>query len=403
MRILFVTPVLPSATVSASARPFNLIRELSARHEVSVVSFLRPSEQTLVSDLEPHCHQIDLVPIPDFRRLGKWRNRLNGWRRILFDSHPQHVRTFPVETMRQPLTRRVQELGPDVVHFEGLYLVELLTAIGDLPAVLGQQNAESEAVKKRLQVASNPIHRLRDTLTWRKLRAFEAHWVQQFPVCTAVSETDARLLQAMAPQTRFYVVPNGVDNRFFAAPNSAADRDGGHLIFVGTMNYGPNVDGVLFFCREIWPSILKALPGVRLTIVGAQPVPEVEALGSLPGVTVTGFVDDVRPFFWRATASVVPLRMGGGTRLKILESLAAGCAVVSTTIGAEGLELEDGSDLLLADDPKEFAACAVRLLTSRTYRDQLAACGQRTAQRFYDWRVIVGELERAYSAAVTKR
>jgi glycosyltransferase involved in cell wall biosynthesis len=272
--------------------------------------------------------------------------------------------------------------------------------VGDLPAVLDEHNVESEIAKRRQASILNPIHALRDYLAWKKLLKFETYWLRKFSVCLAVSDRDADTLKRMGGGTEIYVVPNGVDTVHFAPPEPPVSRRDLSIVFVGTMHYRPNVDGVLFFCHQVWPSIQDALPNVKLTIVGARPVPEVVALRSLPGVSVTGFVDDVRPYLWQATVSVVPLRIGGGTRLKILESLAAGCPVVSTSIGAEGLDLEPGIDLLLADHPDEFAASTIRLLTDLGLREQLALCGQQTVGRLYDWKRIARRSERAYQRAL---
>jgi glycosyltransferase involved in cell wall biosynthesis len=400
MRILFVTPMVPSVAGGAPTRTFNLLRELSIEHEISVLTIVQPSEFCWISALESYCERVDVVPYKGFTPSGKWSNRLRGWWRLFVDSRPEYARTYPIERMRKPLQSLVDALHPDVVHFAHLFTAELLPYVGSLPAVLDEHNVEFEIAKGRQTLARNPIHVFRDCLAWRKLLRFETHWTRRFPVCLAVSDRDADILKRIAGAAEIHVVPNGVDTAFFAPPNAMVPKPGPSIVFAGTMHYQPNVDGILFFCHQIWPFIRQALPGVKLTIVGAKPVPEVVALQSLSGVSVTGFVEDIRPYFWQATASVVPLRVGGGTRLKVLESLAAGCPVVSTTIGAEGLHLEPGADILLADDPEGFAAHTIRLLIDRRLGEQLAFRGQQTVRRLYDWKSIVRRVEPAYQRSL---
>jgi glycosyltransferase involved in cell wall biosynthesis len=172
------------------------------------------------------------------------------------------------------------------------------------------------------------------------------------------------------------------------------------LLFFGTLSYGPNADGLVWFCEQVLPRVRQSKPDVRLEVVGLDPPPRVTALGRLPGVQVTGFVPDIRPKLWSATMCVVPLLAGGGTRLKILEALAAGCPVISTTVGAEGLELMDGKHLLIADDPEEFARDVVALLESDALRHRLADAGRRAVAEKYDWQEIAPRLEAACIQAV---
>jgi glycosyltransferase involved in cell wall biosynthesis len=402
MRILFVTAMLPSLASGSPIRTLNLVKGLSRAHSVSIISFLQPFEEDFVSNLEPYCERLELIPWGGFVPVGKWRNRLQGWYRLLLSRRPELVRTFPTESMRKPLIRLIEDLEPDVVEFEGLYLAELIPEAGRLPVVLAQHDVDFEILKRGSRTTDSLVHGIRDQLAWRKLRRFETRWIRRFDVCTVVSPRDAVQLRELSPRTEFHVIPNGVDCDYFAPSGDAPPRDPDSIVFVGTMNYGPNVDGVLYFCREIWPLILSQAPDCRLTIVGGRPLPEVTALQDLPGVTVTGFVEDVRPYFWRAALSIVPLRAGSGTRLKILESLAAGCPVVSTTIGAEGLSLAKGEEILIADTPAGFARAALSLTQSRETRARLAENGRRAVAEHHDWDRITELLEQAYLAVLDK-
>jgi glycosyltransferase involved in cell wall biosynthesis len=403
MRILFITPTLPIPTTSGAVRSFNLIKQLSDRHEVFVLSFVQPSEHDLLGTLEPYCTGMELVPFDGFRQLGKWQNRIRGWHLLLTSSRPQYVWTFPVERMRKPLEALVQRLDPDVVHFEHLYLVELLSAIGDLPAVLSEQNVEFESIKRLRDMAKHPLHRARDHLAYKRMLAFETRWVRRLPVCLAVSEQDATLLRAFAGATEIHLVPNGVDSQSFSPPGNGYERSSSNVLFFGTLNYGPNRDGIIDFCRNIWPAVHTARPDATLEIVGINPPSDVLDLGRLPGVTVTGFVTDIRPKLWSATISVVPLHWGGGTRLKILEALAAACATISTSMGAEGLALRDQEEIVIADTHNEFAQSVVDLLANPRKRAMLSVAGQRAVATKYDWGPIARRLEAAYLRAIELR
>jgi len=400
VHILFVTPNLPVPTSSARVRPHNLIKQLAVRHQVSLLSFMQSSERAMLEQLRPFCQGLRLVPLDDFRELGKWQNRVRGWSLLLFGSRPRALYTFPVHVMRQPLRDVLQRWGPDVIHFEQLYLAELGIDVAPMPAVLGEQNVEFQVLRNLGQVSSDPIRKIRDELSWRKMRAFEARMVQSFPVCLAVSETDARHLRQLSGSTEVHVVENGVDSQAFDPAQSSLERRPDNVLFFGTLNYGPNRDGIQWFCREVWPEVRKARSEASLEIVGIDPPRDVMALADIPGVRVTGFVPDIRAKLWTATLSIAPLRWGGGTRLKILEALAAGCPVVSTTAGAEGLQLEDGKEIAIADTADAFAQEVTDLLEHPGRRRELASAGQRKVSQRYDWRSIAGELEKAYARAI---
>jgi sugar transferase (PEP-CTERM/EpsH1 system associated) len=398
MRILFLAPTLPIPASGGRTRLFNLIKQLASRHEVSVISFVQPSEADLTPMVEPYCDRVELVPFEGFEPLGKWRNRFRGWGRVLFDHRPAYAHTFPVDNMREPLRKMAGSQAFDVVVFDHLFVAELVHEIGNIPAILAEVNVESDIAQKSYVRAANPFHKLQDWLEWRKLLTFERHWVRRFPTCVAVSERDAAILQYMSPETQVHIVPNGVDSRSFAP--RANQRDPQALLFFGTLSYGPNAEGLIWFCQEILPRVRRSRPDVKLEVVGLDPPPRVADLGCLPGVQVTGFVPDVRPKLWSATICVVPLLVGGGTRLKILEALAAGCPVISTTIGADGLSLVAGEHLLIADTPEQFAQGILALLESAELRRRLADAGREAVAQRYDWEQIALQLESACEQAV---
>lgn len=229
----------------------------------------------------------------------------------------------------------------------------------------------------------------------------ERQQARSFDMSITVSEDDARALREIAPRAKTVVVPNGVDTNYFdnATPDGEEPQS---LVFTGSMSYQPNVEAMTYFTQRIYPHILQMCPSVRLYIVGRSPAPEIEALGvQHPGrVFVTGTVDDVRPFLRRAAVVVVPLRNGGGTRLKILEALAMHKPVVSTTVGAEGLAVIDKKHILIADDDQQFADSVVSLVKDSAKRQRLGEAGRRLVEARYDWRHIAPLLEAAWECTV---
>jgi glycosyltransferase involved in cell wall biosynthesis len=228
-------------------------------------------------------------------------------------------------------------------------------------------------------------------LEWRKMRRAEAAACARARLTIAVSEPDRHMLAALAPRARVVAVPTGVDTAYFSR-NGSRDHTA-HLVFTGSMDWFPNEDGILHFMEAILPAIRREVPEVSLTVVGRQPSPRLRARAGRAGVRVTGTVDDVRPYVAEASVYVVPLRVGGGTRLKIFEALAMGKAVVSTRVGAEGLPLEPGTHFIQADAPADFADAVVGLLRSPARRQQLADAGRTLVQARYSWAQVARQFE----------
>jgi glycosyltransferase involved in cell wall biosynthesis len=278
------------------------------------------------------------------------------------------------------------------------FLVPAVNLPSRLPcaSVLFTHNVEAEIWRRHADTADSFPRRLLYRQQWRRMRRFERRTLARFDRVLAVSDVDRDTFARLYPgalDAPAAVIPTGVDTTYFTpAPTAPA---GHRLVFTGSMDWLPNVDGVLHFCRDILPLIRRQVPDVAFTIVGRAPTHTVRNLADEPGVSVTGRVDDVRPYLAEAAAYVVPLRIGGGTRLKIFEAMAAGRAVVSTSIGAEGLPTEPGRHLLLADAPESFAASVVALLTRPALRHSVEGEARALVANGYDWRHAAAHLERA--------
>ena len=273
---------------------------------------------------------------------------------------------------------------------------------GQLPVLQGAKivynwhNIESEAMRRFGETVPSLPRRWYARQTAAKLAALEQAMLRDAFGHVVCSARERDQLHRSAPAARIQVVENGVDTRYFAAAEENAPH-GQQIVFVGTMDYYPNVEAATSFAGRIWPQVRERFPQMRLTIVGANPTPAVSALGAIPGVTVTGTVPDVRPYYRDALAAIVPLRTGGGTRLKILEAMAAGVPVVSTVLGAEGLAVTPGSDILIADaDNAQHWIDHLNALARISVRQNQIGAALNLVRARYDWEIVGQSLNDTY-------
>lgn len=280
----------------------------------------------------------------------------------------------------------------DIVHVDSLDLVAHLPSLEGLPLVLAHHNVESSLLRRRARAEAGP-KRSYMRLQANLLEAAERMWASRVDLNVVVSREDAAMLQRLAPGAETLVIPNGVDTKSFV-PSKTEPRGG--LVFVGGYSWFPNRDGMEFFTEEILPLIRRAEPDVPVRWIGKAPDRAIESFAER-GVEMTGYVDDIRPELAEARCVVVPLRVGGGTRLKILDAWALGKAVVSTPRGCEGLATRDGENILIGDDPADFADATVRVLHEPTLRHSLEKEGRKTAEHDYDWELLGDRMISRYS------
>jgi glycosyltransferase involved in cell wall biosynthesis len=269
----------------------------------------------------------------------------------------------------------------------------------DVPCVLFQHNVESVLWRRQAREERQPVRRAVFRFESARMSRYEAAAVRRFDHVIAVSDADRDAMRDMVPFDRISVVPTGVDTLTYR-PAGREPQDG-LVLFLGSMDWEPNVDGVEFFCREVWPQVVALVPHARFRVVGRNPLPSILRLAS-DSVEITGTVPSVLEHLQRAALVVVPLRIGGGTRLKIYESMAAAKAVVSTTIGAEGLDVHDGRDIVLADTAGAFAAAVVRILNDAAERRRIEDAALELARR-YDWREVSVTFEQVLAGMMRRR
>ena len=383
MRILWVNfgGLLP-LDMGGKIRSFHIVRELARRHEVTLFSFyprLTPEPHHGLSDL---FERTELLPL-DLPEVASFRDLLAYAANALTSRPYQITRHCPPE-VGDRLRQLVLHERYDVMVCDFLVTAGVMPWQSRIPTVIFAHNVEAIIWRRRLLVDKRPLWRLvARREAWAMARA-EQRYTKLADHVLTVSDEDCKAFAEYLPSEKVTPVPTGVDLEYFRPAQTARRND--TLVFTGTMDWMPNEDAVLYFCSAILPLIRKRIPKVKLRVVGKNPTKKILALKETDaGLEVTGRVDDIRPYVRDATVYVVPLRIGGGTRIKIFEAMAMGMAVVSTTIGAEGLPVEHGKNIHLADTPASFADATVTLLTQPLARHRMANEARALVEKRYDW------------------
>jgi sugar transferase (PEP-CTERM/EpsH1 system associated) len=396
MKILWLkSDLLLPLDKGGKLRTWHLMRHLATRHDITYLAFAQPDERPEhVEGMKAVAARVETVPRSDPAK-GSIRFYLDAALHLA-DPLPYAVGKYRSRVFARRLQRLLAESRYDLIVCDFLFPAVNLPRRLPCPAVMFTHNVESEIWRRHAETKTGALDRRLYGIQHRRMLRFEARALGRFDGVLAVSAADRDTFERLYPDVLRQpadVVATGVDTDFFLPAPSPAD--GRQLVFTGSMDWLPNEDAMLFFCRDILPLIRAEEPSVSLAIVGRAPTPAVQRLGAAAGVTVTGRVDDVRPFVRDAALYIVPLRVGGGTRLKIFEAMAMGKAVVSTTIGAEGLPVASGTHLALADAPHAFARAVVDLLRNVDRRRQLEQAARTLVVEQYDWSAVAGELEEA--------
>ncbi len=401
MKILIISHFLPYPPHGGNfQRNYNLLREASKRHEVYFYSFNQKklcSTKALLDEsvaaLKPFCKEIRIFDVPCDRT--RWGFPLLLLKNI-FSSKPYLVPRFTSTEMTQAILELLSKQSIEVVHFETIAVCPYLSLFKDIPKALVHQNVESDLLMQRARKESNFLKSLYIKHQAEKLRNYEDQVVEEIDLNIAVSEEDKDRFLQRGYKSTFAVVPNGTDLNYFK-PTNTETVDDNSIVFAGTLDWYPNHDGMIYFLSEIFPNIKKKYPEAKFHLIGKAPSEKIVSLAKeIEGVTVHGFVDDARTLIRSSAVYVVPLRIGGGSRLKILDALASGKAVVSTSIGAEGLKLTNGSDIAIADQAEHFASEVARLLEDQKAREELETNGRKTVEKHYSWSVIGEEANKLW-------
>jgi len=422
-RILILTPQLPippqaltGLSQGTTIRNFNLIAGLARRHEIDLLTFgaqtddgrrttdgtgpsspvHRPS--SIADLLRPYCRQIVAEPAP-VRTLAR------RGRDTLLSPWPDMALRLESSAMHEHMARLVRETRYDVIQVEGIEMAPYALALNPPRPLLvfDDHNAEYLLQKRAFLTDVRQPRRWLGAgysfVQWRKLVSYERRICRMADRVVAVSEADRQALQMILPDLAVAVVPNGVDLEFYrpGIVPPLADAGAHMLVFTGKMDYRPNVDAVLWFADAVLPLILAQAPDTRFYVVGQQPHARLARLAEQPDITLTGRVPDTRPYIAAAGVYVVPLRIGGGTRLKVLEAMAMGQAIVSTRLGCDGFDFTDGREVRFADEPAAFAEAALELFRDRSRAAALGKTARAFVEMHYGWDAIVPRLEALYA------
>lgn len=394
-RILFLSTNSPYPIIDGhSQRTFNLLRGAAEEFDVHLLTFVQsPAEEEGVKVLSSFCREV--VPIPVLATASRARF-LATVARSLASSLPFVVLKYHSARMEQSMHEQFQKYSFNLLHLDMLPLASYCDVAPNIPCVLVDHNVESILLQRRVS-HERGLRKLFLSLESAKLRRYETWALGRMDRVVAVSKKDQEDILSLSPKAKVTVVNNGVDTTYFAPANHPEKAS--TLVFVGSLRWFPNLDAVQYFSREILPHILREIPNIVLEVVGLLPAnpPVVH-----DAIRLLGFVEDTRPIISRGALFIVPLRVGGGTRLKILNALAMEKAVLSTSIGAEGLNLTPERDVVLADTPEQFAHEVVRLLRSALLRKHLGQQGRATVSAHYEWAKLSKMMNGIYHSLISR-
>ncbi len=386
MRILLITDYLPYPAFSGDTiRVYNLVKRIASHHRVSILALFESlNSAQSIAHLKEFCEDVIVV---NHEWPSPW-TCLPDIPKYIMAGSPLELRLLYSSKMADEIRRLTHENDFDIVQIEHSRLAlyrEYIDPHARAMTALTFHNVTYNQFDRLTSIEKNPINRFRSWVFSRQFRHWEPNYAGKFDRCFTVSKIDRQTLLSQNARLKIDVLPNGTDTKKLG--QLEANRDSPNLLFVGSMNYLPCTDGAIFFCNQILPYIREKVPNIQVWLVGANPPPGITHLQN-KNIHVTGFVEDVVPYYKQAAISVVPIRAGGGTRLKILEAMALGRPVVSTTVGCEGIDAIHGQHLLISDDPQNFAENVIRLLSNPALYQQIVGAARQLAIEKYDWDAV---------------
>ncbi|HET7205750.1 MAG TPA: glycosyltransferase [Terriglobales bacterium] len=382
-------------------RSFHLAKELATHHDVSLFTFASEAEDPIAAHepLNKIFQQVICLPLKIPPARG-WRETMN-YVQNLPSTRPYSMSKYCQPWIARELRDLLAQKEYDLLLCDFLLTAAVVPWDWPKPKVLFTHNIEAVIWERHYRLSRNPIWKAVSYREYRLLERMEREYVSRAEHVLAVSENDRDFFLKYAPESRMSVIPTGVDVDYFSPRDG--EEDPSSIVFTGSMDWTANEDGIVFFIENVLPLVRRRFPRAKLWVVGRRPTSRLQQIGrSITDVEVTGTVDDIRPYLSRGSVYVVPLRVGGGTRIKIFEAMAAGKAVVSTTIGAEGLPVQDGENILLADDAETFAKCVVDLLSDEVRRKNLGAAARKLVSENYSWKAVGKTMAKVLEAVATE-
>jgi sugar transferase (PEP-CTERM/EpsH1 system associated) len=398
MKILWVKAggLVPPDT-GGKIRSYNILRELARTHAITFFSFYAAHQPDIHDELRAVFRELICLPLVLPRPRGA--REMLQYSASVFSRQPYNITKYCRREVSDRLRKLLRTNHYDVIVCDFLVAAGVVPWDHPVPKVLFTHNVETTIWRRHFEVATNPLWKVVSWLEWKKMDAAEHRYLRLADHVLTVSETDAEAFARFLPRDKLTVVPTGVDLDYFRPAPGKEDADS--IVFTGSMDWMPNQDGIAFFAESVFPLILQKRPGARLCVVGRNPSRRLQEMAQrLPGIQLTGWVEDVRPFLERGSVCVVPLRIGGGTRLKIFEAMAMAKAVVSTTIGAEGLPVRHGENILLGDTPEDFAGHVLALLQNAERRLHIGQAAHKLVADSYSWHGVAEGFSRTLESVV---
>jgi polysaccharide biosynthesis protein PslH len=394
MNVLIIDEELPwPLDTGKRLRSYNLLQRLQRDHSITYLCYGAPAA------VLPDCPNVTIITLPS--PVLEQKGILFYWSLLtnLLSPRPYIVDRHYSGALADKASSLVATGDFDLLHCEWTpYTENILSLFGKIPTVLSAHNVEAQIWERYYQTEVNPAKKAYIYLQWQKLLRYEAAAAQRYTAVSTVSEPDSNIFIKQYGCRQVQVVPNGVDEQYFSPVST--ELQSGSMVFTGSMDWRPNQDGVRYFIEEVFPLILQKTPSATFTIVGRKPpLWLVELAERTNGVTVTGTVDDVRPYIARNALYVVPLRVGGGSRLKILEAFAMNKIVLSTSVGAEGLDVEENVHILLRDTAEALADTACQILADQERFARLGAAGRNLILQHYTWDAIARVMDNLWERA----
>jgi len=394
LNILFLSTENPFPPNSGHRlRTYNTLRDAASRHNVFFLGFAKSMEDLKYTEpLREFCKSADVFVIPDdISKVSLMKSLILN----LFSILPYTAQKYYTNDMRRRMGEILDENRIDIVHFDMLHLARYRHDIPALPTVMIEHNVESLRLKRLAMNSSNPALKIFLYLQYMKLYSFEKRECSRFNVCAPVSEYDRDCLQKMSPTANLRVVPNGVDTKYFSPGKEKIVPKS--LVWVGGMKDLYNREAVEYFCRSIFPLIIRDVPDVKFIAIGKSPAPALEELARTnPNIKISGYVEDIRKAMRKAAVYIAPMKSGGGTKLKVLNALSMAKPLVTTSVGAEGIDVTDGVHLMIADDAAGFAKKTVELLNNPVLAKRLGTNGRKRMMEKYSWDIIGRQIDEIY-------
>ena len=402
MKILQLTARLPyPPDDGGKIGIFNLTKYLSLRgHRIVLLSIISGQTKETSRNIEGLRKWCDVRAVYKNTKTNLWGLFLN-----LFFKIPYTISKYHSRKVKEAIKKILSKGRFDLVHIDSLHMAyygKFIKHEFKLPVFLREHNVQTTIMERYCQRQENPLIKLYAYLQWKKMRRYEAKICEIFDKCLMITEEDKERIETMNPRAKTCIVPAGVDTSYFYPLK--IEEEPWSLIFVGELSWLPNVDGVLWFYNQVWPRIKKSFLQVKFYVIGRRPPQKIRKLSKKDqNVIVTGFVTDVRPYVARCSVYIVPLKIGGGMRLKILEAMAAERPVVATSVGAEGIMVTHRENIMIADNEAGFAERVIELLKDRNLRRRVAQGGKRLIEQKYRWETVIEALEKEYFRVLENR